>query len=406
MAWYNPSSWFAENSEKLNPAQQLISREQGVFINTDSAITYNQAFEKLETVNRGVNMIVSGCASLDYDVKDKKMDGRVNGVRQKTIAQLLNFAPNPYQSAQEFRTNIFTDFILEGNIFVYWDGVHMYHLPASRVQIETDPKTFIAAYRYNTTIVFKPDEIIHVKDLAATSIYRGTSRLVSADRNIKILYKMLTFQEQFFENGAVTGLVLISDNTLSQVAKDRTIANWQSKYSPKNGARRPMILDSGLKPAANIADTFQEMDFDTSIKTHDAKILKSLGVPPILLDGGNNANIAPNLRLFYLETIIPILTKFTSAVERFYGYDIEPVTTSVSALQPELKDVAAYHSTLVNAGIISPNEARQELRYEAKPGNDELRIPANIAGSAANPSQGGAPPKPKPDAATGGKSAS
>jgi HK97 family phage portal protein len=394
MAWYNPSTWVSDIREKLNPAQQFISREQGVFINTDAAITYNQAFEKLETVNRGVNMIVSGCASMDFDVKDKKMDGRVSGVRQKTITQLLNFAPNPYQSAQDFRTNIFTDFILEGNIFIYWDGVHMYHLPASRVQIETDAKTFVAAYRYNLTTVFKPDEIIHVKDLAAISIYRGTSRLVSADRNIKILYKMLTFQEQFFENGAVTGLILTSENTLSQVAKDRTIANWQSKYSPKNGARRPMILDSGLKPAAGIADTFQEMDFDTSIKTHDAKILKSLGVPPILLDGGNNANIAPNLRLFYLETIIPILTKYTSAVERFFGYDIEPVTTSVSALQPELKDVAAYHSTLVNAGIISPNEARQELRYESKPGNDDLRIPANIAGSAANPSVGGAPPKP------------
>jgi len=394
MAWYNPSSWFAESSEKLNPAQQFISREQGVFINTDSAITYNQAFEKLETVNRGVNMIVSGCSSMDFDVKDKKMDGRVSGVRQKTITQLLNYAPNPYQSAQDFRTNIFTDFILEGNIFIYWDGVHMYHLPASRIQIETDAKTFVAAYRYNLTTVFKPDEIIHVKDLTAVSIYRGTSRLVSADRNIKILYKMLTFQEQFFENGAVTGLILTSENTLSQVAKDRTIANWQSKYSPKNGARRPMILDSGLKPAPGIADSFQEMDFDTSIKTHDTKILKSLGVPPILLDGGNNANISPNLRLFYLETIIPILTKYTSAVERFFGYDIEPITASVSALQPDLKDVAAYHSTLVNAGIISANEARTELRYESKTGHDDLRIPANIAGSAANPSVGGAPPKP------------
>ena len=403
MSWYNPSTWATDFREKLNPAQQIISREQGVFINTDSSINYNNAFEKLETVNRGVNMIVSGCASLDYDIKDKKTDGIVSGVRQKTLATLLNFTPNPYQSAQEFRSNIFTDFILEGNIFIYYDGVHLYHLPASRVQIETDPKTFVAAYRYNTTIVFKPSEVIHIKDLASTSIYRGSSRLMSADRNIKILYKMQTFQEQFFENGAVSGLILTSDNTLSQVAKDRTIANWQAKYSPKNGARRPMILDSGLKPAAGISDTFQEMDFDTSIKTHDSKILKSLGIPPILMDGGNNANISPNLRLFYLETIIPITTKFTSAIERFFGYDVEPITVSVSALQPEMKDVAAYHSTLVNAGIISANEARAELRYESKPGNDDLRIPANIAGSASNPSQGGAPTKPK-DPSGGSKS--
>lgn len=402
MSWYNPKSWFAD-SEKLNPAQTLISREQGLFINTDSAITYNQAFDKLESVNRGVNMIVSGCASLDYDIKDKKNDGVMGGMRQKTLNNLLNYTPNPYQTAQEFRTNIFTDFILEGNIFIYYDGVHFYHLPASRVQIETDPKTFVAAYRYNTTIVFKPSEIIHIKDLSSISIYRGTSRLASADRNIKILYKMQTFQEQFFDNGAVTGLILTSENTLSQVAKDRTIAGWMSKYSPKNGARKPMILDSGLKPFAGLSDSFKEMDFDTSIKTHNAKILMALGVPPILMDGGNNANISPNLRLFYLETVIPIVTKLVSGIERYFGYDVEPITTSVSALQPEMKDVASYHTTLVNGGIISPNEARQELRYEPKPGHDDLRVPANIAGSAANPSVGGAPPKPKTPV-DGGKS--
>jgi HK97 family phage portal protein len=392
MAWYNqPISWVRE---KLNPAQALISREQGVFINSDSAITYNQAFDKLETVNRGVNMIVSGCASLDYDVKDKKMDGQVAGVRQKTLSTLLNYAPNPYQSAQDFRTNIFTDFILEGNIFLYYDGAYLYHLPASRVQVETDPLTFVASYRYNTTTVMKPSEIIHIKDLSSTSIYRGTSRLASADRNIKILYKMQNFQEQFFENGAVTGLIFTSENTLSQVAKDKTIANWQARYSPKNGAKRPMILDSGLKPFAALSDSFKEMDFDTSIKTHNSKILNSLGVPPILLEGGNNANISPNLRLFYLETIIPIATKLVSGLERFFGYDVEPITSTVSALQPEMKDVAAYYTTLVNGGVLSPNEARTGLRYEPKAGNDDLRIPANIAGSASNPSIGGAPKKP------------
>lgn len=394
MTWYNPTTWFADSTEKLNPAQQLISREQGVFINSDAEISYTVAFDKLESVNRGTNMIVSGCSSLDYDIKEKKNEGVVTGVRQKTLANLLNYAPNPYQSAQEFRTNIFTDFVLEGNIFIYWDGVHMYHLPASRVQIETDPKTFVAAYRYNTTIVFKPTEVIHIKDLSSTSIYRGSSRLASADRNIKILYKMQTFQEQFFDNGAVTGLILTSENTLSQVAKDRTIASWQQKYSPKNGARKPMILDSGLKPHAGLSDSFKEMDFDTSIKTHNFKVLTALGVPPILLDGGNNANISPNLRLFYLETVIPILTKFVSGIERFFGYDVEPITATVSALQPDMKDVAQFYTTLVNGGVLAPNEARQELRYEPKPGHDDLRVPANIAGSAANPSLGGAPPKP------------
>ena len=394
MSWYNPLSWVS-GTEKANPAQEQIRNDYGHDIGSSAeTIPYTLAFEKLEAVNRGTNLIVSGCASLDFDVKDKKMSGVVTGVRQKSLDTLLNYAPNPYQSAQDFRVNIFTDYVLEGNIFMYYDGVHLYHLPASKITIETDPKTFVRAYKYNNSVVYSPDEIIHVKDLSASSIYRGDSRLASAGRSISILYKMHAFQEQFFDNGAVTGLILTSENTLSQTAKDKTIQSWVTKYSPKNGARRPMILDSGLKPVQGITESFREMDFDVSIKTHNIKVLQALGVPPILLDGGNNANISPNLRLFYLETIIPIVNRYVSSLERYFGYDVAPITSTVSALQPEMKDIAAFYTTLVNGGVLTPNEARSELRYEDKPGGDELRVPANIAGSAANPSVGGAPKKP------------
>jgi HK97 family phage portal protein len=392
MQWYNPISWFT--SDKSNPAQSVIGIQEGSNLATTSKYSYKTAFDKLEAVNRGVGLLVGGCSSLDYDIRDKVIDGVVNNVRIKSLHNLLNFRPNPYQSVQDFRTNIFTDFILEGNIFIYYDGAFLYHLPAANVQIITDTKTLVAEFIYNGIVHMKPEEVIHVKDVSSHSIYRGSSRLAAADRNIKILFAMENFQEQFFENGAVAGIVLTTDNTLSQIAKDKTIANWSQKYSPKNGARRPMILDSGLKPNPLSSTSFQELDFDQSIQTHDAKILKALGVPPILLDGGNNANISPNLRLFYLETVIPIVTKYVSAIERYFGYDVAPITADVSALQPDIKDVASYHSTLVNAGILTPNEARVELRYPKLPGADEIRIPANIAGSASNPSVGGAPKKP------------
>jgi HK97 family phage portal protein len=385
------STVFKNWIEKLNPAQVVISREEGSLVDTTSIITYKQAFDRLESVNRGVNMIVSACSGLDYDIKDKKLDGVFQGMRQKTLNTILNYQPNPYQSVQEFRRNIFTDFLLDGNVFLYWDGASLYHLPAENVTIETSAKTFVSRYNYNSEIFFKPEEVLHFKDLSSKSIYRGDSRLQSCDRNIKTLYKMQNFQDGFFENGAVMGMVLTSENTLSQIAKDRTIQNWTSKYNPKLGPRKPVILDSGLKPVKLGDESFKDLDFDNSIKTHDSKILKALGVPPILLEGGNNANISPNLRLFYLETVIPILNNYVSSLERFFGYDIAPVTSNVSAMQPELKDLAAYYTTLVNGGILSPNEARVELRYQSKPDSDNLRIPANIAGSASNPSTGGRP---------------
>ena len=377
--------------EKLNPAQPRIAQSAGTQIGTEAKITYQQAFQKIESVNRSVNMLVSAASSLDYDIKDKVNDGIVAGIRQKSLNTLLNFRPNPYQSAQEFRQSIFTDFILEGNAFVHFDGVFMYHLPAANVEILTDTKTFIRGYRFNGMVNFEEREVFHFRDLNSHSIYRGASRLESAQRSIATLYAMQDFQENFFENGAVFGLVLTSENTLSQVAKEKTIQYWLQKYSTKQGGKRPVILDSGLKPAQVSNQNFKDMNFDESMKTHGERIMQAVGVPPILLAGGNNANISPNLRLFYLETVLPINRKFTSSLERYFGYDVDVVTANVSALQPELKDIAAYHSTLVNAGIITANEAREELRYPKITGHDEIRIPANIAGSAADPSQGGRP---------------
>lgn len=382
------TTWFRE---KLNPAQPQIQQDYGTDASTTGSFSYLKAFDKLESVNRGVSMIVNACASLDYDVKDSLSDAVVVGVRKKTLNNLLNFRPNPYQSAQDFRQNIFTDLLLEGNVFIYFDGAFLYHLPAGKVNIITDEKTFIKSYTYNDVIEFKPQEVFHFKDLASDSIYRGTSRLQAAQKSISTIYSMQELQENFFNNGAVFGMVFVTDNTLSTVAKEKTLQYWQQRYNPKTGGKRPVILDSGLKPYPIAQTNFKDMDFDAALKTHSEKIMQVLGVPPILLAGGNNANISPNLRLFYLETVLPIVKKFTSSLERYFGYDIEAVTSSVSALQPELKDIAAYHSTLVNGGVITPNEARTELRYPQKPGADELRIPANIAGSAANPSQGGAP---------------
>ncbi len=389
-------SWFRDLIEKMNPAQVNISREEGSNIGTTAKVSYDVAYNKLEAVNRGVNMIVGACASLDYDVKEKVTEGNFPGLREKTVIKLLNSRPNPYQSVQELRTNMFTDFLLEGNVFLYFDGAFLYHLPAASVTIEPDDKTFIKGYTYNNVTKFSPNEIIHFKDLSSSSIYRGTSRLLAAERNIRILYKMQEFQEQFFDNGAIPGLALATENTLSQVAKEKTIANWMSKYSPKNGARKPIIIDSGLKPIQLFTSSFKEMDFDVSVKSHNVRILETLGVPPVLLDGGNQANISPNLRLFYLETVLPIVRKYVSAMEFFSGYNIDAVTANVSALQPELKDLGGYLVGLVNGGIITANEAREEIRYEKDkdPESDKLRIPANIAGSAVQPNIGGAPKKP------------
>ena len=389
MALERIRSWI---TEKLNPAQEVIHRDEGTHVGSESRIiNFRNAFRNIDSVNRSVNLVVNACASLDYDIKDKVHEGVIVGIRQKTLATLLNFRPNPYQSAVDFRTELFKDIMLDGNAFIHFDGTFMYHLPANNVEILTDPKTFIRGYRYNGKVDFTEREVFYFKDLNSDSIYRGASRLEACLENINILYSMKEFQQKFFENGTIFGLVLTTENTLSQAAKEKTVSYWQQRYNAKSGGRRPIILDSGLKPQKLSDQNFDDLDFDVAMRTHSERIMTSIGVPPILLQGGNNANISPNLRLFYLETVLPLVRLYNSALERYFGYDIAPVTSNISALQPELKDVASYHQTLVNGGIITPNEARLELRYPTIEGGDTIRIPANIAGSAANPSLGGRP---------------
>jgi HK97 family phage portal protein len=202
---------------------------------------------------------------------------------------------------------------------------------------------------------------------------------------------MRKFQDNFFKNGAVPGLVLKSPNTLSEKIKERMIQSWSIRYRPDAGGRRPLILDGGIEIDSISNVNFKELDFQSSITENETIILKALGIPPILLDSGNNANIRPNMRMYYLETILPIVRKINYAYSRFFGYEIKEEVIDIPALQPELRDQSQYYSSLVNGGIITINEARTRLGFEALEGQDDVRVPANIAGSAANPDEGGRP---------------
>ena len=222
-------------------------------------------------------------------------------------------------------------------------------------------------------------------------MYRGVPRLKPAWRTMKVLGSMRKFQDNFFKNGAVPGLVIKSPNTLSEKIKERMLAAWRARYNPEAGGHRPLILDGGLELENLGTGNFRELDFADSIKANESIILQALGVPPILLDSGNNANIRPNHRLYYLETILPIVRKINFAFERYFGFDLKEDTSNVPAMQPELRDQAGYYSTLVNGGVMTPNEAREAMRFEKLDGLDEIRVPANIAGSAIDPSEGGRP---------------
>lgn len=390
MAWYNPfEKKPVEVEEKLNPAQLHMGND--INSSREPSFSYEKAYEDLEIVNRGVNMIVDDVAEIPTTVsRDNAFRGVVPGIKRSKVETLLNKSPNPYQDINSFKRNLITDFLIDGNIFMYFDGAHLYHLPATDVRIHSSAETYIEKFTMHD-ITFSPNEIIHIKENSFHSIYRGVPRLKPALRTMILMKSMRAFQDNFFKNGAVPGLVLKSPNTLSEKIKERMMVSWQARYRPDAGGRRPLILDGGIEVDSISNVNFKELDFQTSIEENEKIILKALGIPPIMMDSGNNANIRPNMRMYYLETILPIVRKINYGLERFFGFELREDISDIPALQPELRDASAYYTSLVNGGIITAAEARDRLGFEPIEGTEEIRVPANIAGSATNPDEGGRP---------------
>ena len=386
--------WLAR--EKLNPAQPRIVQNEGTSHYGDTKITsIRAAYKKSEVVNRGVNLIVDNCADINIDVKDKIHGLSSSGadVRAAKLDTLLNYKPNPDIDANTFKRNIIMDLLIDGNAFVYFDGQYIYNLPANEVEIKADKKSFIHSYIYGD-VSFTSKEVLHIRDNAASSIYRGASRLVSALDSINALLSLVAYQQKFLDNGTIPGIVLTSENPMSDRVKQRVLSNWRQQYSVKNNARSPILLDSGWKMSFLGASTIKELDFEASVNTLENKIMEALGIPQVLLRSGNNANVSPNIRMYYHLTVVPLINKVVYGFERFFGFDLKIRETEILPMRPDLREEGAFWTSMVNAGIFTRNEARENFRYEAKTDSDiadELILPANIAGSATDASVGGRP---------------
>lgn len=404
MATKEVPEWRQWIAEKLNPAQPSIASLEP-FASPETIVEYQQAYREIEIVHRAIEMIINACVEIPLIVEGSGPAKRVN--------KLLNIKPNPFEDRTRLFRRAFLDFILDGNAFFYYDGESLYLLPANDVEVVPDEKTFISHYNYLVTnqrssdyfgyakqtrksqaIRFESNEIIHIMAENDESIFRGVSKLKPILRLIELYYYMINFQRQFFKNNALPGFVLTTDNILSKRVKDRLLESWRSTYTTIfDGARNPAILDGGLKIDRFSTVNFEQLDFEDSIERIQQDMAKSLGVPYVLMKSGNNANIDANQKLFYLHTVLPILTQFTSAFTHFFNNSItiRPDRLSVPALQPDNKTQATYYATLVNTGIITPNEAREGLRFAKLEGLDTIRIPQNITGSATDATQGGRP---------------
>ncbi|KAJ4610294.1 hypothetical protein HRR86_009587, partial [Exophiala dermatitidis] len=163
-------------------------------------------------------------------------------------------------------------------------------------------------------IDYRVDEIIFIKDNGQNgginSQITGQSRVATVINSLTKREKMLEFKEKFLDNGTVIGLILETDEILNKKLRERKQEELQLDYNPSTGQSTVLILDGGMKakPYSQIS-SFKDLDFENDIARFNKDVCIALGVPQLLIDGGNNANIRPNIELFYYMTIVPMLNK-------------------------------------------------------------------------------------------------
>lgn len=393
---------FIADRLKLNPAQSVMKEREPTSRRTlFQPYTASKAYKEVGILNRVVNMVIDAAAECAYDVGVQHPGLTTYGtIKQKTLNKLLNVQPNPFMDISTFRRLIVTDLLFEGCAYIHYDGSSLYHVPASGMEVKADAKKFINKFVFDGRIEYKVNEIIFIKDnafdLGSTSQITGQSRIQPVLGSLTKAAKMQEFKEKFLDNGTVIGLILETDEILNKKLRERKQEELQLDYNPRTGKSTVLILDGGMKakPYSQIS-SFKDLDFESDLTRYSKDVCVTLGVPQVLIDGGNNANIRPNVELLYYLTVVPMLNKLSSSVSFFFGFPVKPTLVDVAALTPDRDSEAKYITSLVNNGIMTGNEGRKELRLEPidEDQMNKIRIPANVAGSATGVSgqEGGRP---------------
>jgi len=376
--------WIAEKVLRISP---------NVYLSNDiTEISLDSTYDAISALSRCIDMIVNSCVEVPLNVYE--FNGRYYKPVEKRPgwANLLT-APSKDTDPNTFYKQIYRDFIFKGNSLLYNTRVELQHIPEFYYDTQQHTLTI------GDQTIKATDDFIFIKLLHGGNSFFAKPYLDRISDEISLIKKMLAFQDQYYRNNGIPGVILKTDRPLSSSLKSRLLTEFKAMTSILHGkAGEPYILDGGIEIEA-LQRSFRDLEFRESLDELESRIIRNLGVPEVLIKGGNNANITPNIKLFYNFTIKPFVETVASAlthhVRKVYKdakktYFIRPDFDAVQILREDFNSYSSSVKGLFTVGIISRNEARELLRME-KVEEDMFITPANIAGSAQDPSQGGRP---------------
>lgn len=329
------------------------------------------------------------------------------------VAQLIADAPNPLITAEEFwRWKQITE-DLRGNAFVriewnrgkpvaLWPMVGL--TPEIKVGGVKNPTAL--AYRYagddwTPAGDYPASEIMHFKGpLLSNNPYRARSLIEATSENIGLGIATEQFFARFLGNGNHFPMYLQTDETLTEndLAKLRKQMDGTSGIIPAGVTR---IFDRGLKVMHNPM-SLKDADLSAHQRWILEQVCRTFRVPPMMvqdLTHGTYSNAEQADLWLSKYTAAPIARSTEAVIRRRLFLPSERGTYyakfSVNAMmRGDFAARTAGYSTLIQSGVMSPNEARAFEDWNPYDGGDEFLVPLNLGVA------GDLPPAPQNQIAT------
>jgi HK97 family phage portal protein len=239
--------------------------------------------------------------------------------------------PNPWMTPWElwYLTVLYLE--LTGNCFWHVSTpagarspAELWIVPTPWARIIPDAATYVKAYEVAApgapAEIFAPHEIIHLKYPNPLDVHYGLSPLQANALSVDANTELQKSRYQTFLAGQRPGVVLQTEQTLSENTVRRLEEKIQGRFAGRDNWHRPLVLEQGLK-ASPWTLSPAEMDYLNSSRMTRDEIFGLFRVPPpiagIVENMGLGADIWHGARVMFCEgTVQPKLDLIGQALTR------------------------------------------------------------------------------------------
>jgi HK97 family phage portal protein len=341
--------------------------------------TYLGRYADQAWVNSCVSILASKGSGVPLNIF-RKVGKVAEELSDHPLKQLIA-AANPFMNGHDLVESGIGFYSLSGNS--YWlldafvDGkpTEIYPLDPSKVRVRADKSAYVTGYIYEPTPGVDPQpldaaEVLHFKTWNPLDPFYGLAPISAARDSSDSILEADRYNKVFFENSAETGGVLTTDQPIQEEEGKRILSVWNSTHRGVRKSHKIALLHSGLKWQST-ATTQKDMQFPELKRMSREDILSVYHIPPVMVgvfDEANYSNADVQRRIFWLDTMIPLLRKFESVINERLVKPYDPNvfaafdTSGVEDLQEDKKARAEEDEILTRSGIVTINEAREKRK--------------------------------------------